>query len=297
MKILNFGSLNLDYVYSVDHFVRAGETISSSLMEQFCGGKGLNQSVAFARAGADVYHAGCIGAEGGMLRRMLDDSGVNTRFVKTVPNVACGHAIIQVNKNGENCILLYGGANQAITEDFMDEVFSDFSEGDLLMLQNEVNGLATMIQKAKEKNMTVALNPSPFNEKITALDLSLIDWIILNETEGCEITGKQEAGDILDTLLERYPHMRVVLTLGSQGAIYADAARRTAQSIFPAHVVDTTAAGDTFTGFFFASVLSGESPETALRIASAASSITVSRKGAAPSIPTMQELKDSGILS
>lgn len=297
MKILNFGSLNLDYVYSVDHFVRAGETISSSLMEQFCGGKGLNQSVAFARAGAEVYHAGCIGAEGGMLRRMLDESGVNTRFVKTVPDVACGHAIIQVNKNGENCILLYGGANQAITEEFINEVFSDFSAGDLLMLQNEINGLDFIIRKAKEKKMVVTLNPSPFNEKITSLDLSLIDWIILNETEGCEITGKQEACDILDTLLEHYPHMRVVLTLGSQGAIYADATRRATQSIFPAHVVDTTAAGDTFTGFFFSSVLAGELPETALKIASAASSITVSRKGAAPSIPTMQELRNSGILS
>ena len=145
--------------------------------------------------------------------------------------------------------------------------------------------------------MTVALNPSPFNEKITALDLSLIDWIILNETEGCEITGKQEASDILDTLLDHYPHMRVVLTLGSQGALYADTTRRVTQSIFPAHVVDTTAAGDTFTGFFFSSVLAGELPETALKIASAASSITVSRKGAAPSIPTMQELRNSGLLS
>ena len=291
MKILNFGSLNLDYVYSVDHFVRAGETISSSLMEQFCGGKGLNQSVAFARAGADVYHAGCIGAEGGILRRMLDDSGVNTKFVKTVSDVACGHAIIQVNKNGENCILLYGGANQAITDEFMDEVLSSFTEGDLLMLQNEINGLDKIIRKAKEKKMTVALNPSPFNEKITALDLSLIDWIILNETEGCEITGKQEASDILDTLLDHYPHMRVVLTLGSQGALYADTTRRVTQSIFPAHVVDTTAAGDTFTGYFFATLMSGAAPYTALRTATAASTLAVSRKGAAPSIPTATEVQ------
>lgn len=293
MKVLNFGSLNIDYVYSVEHFVRAGETISSSRLEQFCGGKGLNQSVAFARAGADTYHAGCIGVEGEMLRDMLNDSGVDTTFVKTVEGVSCGHAIIQVNENGENCILLYGGANQAITEEMMDEVFSSFFEGDLLMLQNEINGLDLIIRKAKEKKMTVALNPSPFNEKITAIDLSWIDWMILNETEGCEITGKTNPEEILDTLLSRYPSMRIVLTLGSQGAIYADARMRTSQGIFPAAVVDTTAAGDTFTGFFFASVLSGETPTQALKIASAASSITVSRKGAAPSIPTMQELIDS----
>ena len=296
MKILNFGSCNIDYVYSLDHIVQAGETETTSAMSVFAGGKGLNQSIALARAGVQVYHAGCIGEGGDFLRALLEENGVDTSFLQTVAEKN-GHAIIQVNKNGENCILLYGGANQAITEEFMDEVLSSFTEGDLLMLQNEINGLDKIIRKAKEKKMTVALNPSPFNEKITALDLSLIDWIILNETEGCEITGKQEASDILDTLLDHYPHMRVVLTLGSQGALYADTTRRVTQSIFPAHVVDTTAAGDTFTGFFFSSVLAGELPETALKIASAASSITVSRKGAAPSIPTMQELRNSGLLS
>lgn len=296
MKVLNFGSLNIDYVYSVDHFVRAGETIASSNMEIFTGGKGLNQSVAFARAGAATYHAGCIGAEGDFLRRMLDDSGVDTSFVKTLDGVSCGHAIIQVTPEGENCIMLFGGANQMISEDFMDRVFESFGEGDLLMLQNEINGLPAIVKKAKAKKMSVALNPSPYNERIAELDLCDIDWLILNETEGCQITGKEKADDIIDALLSRYPHMRVVLTLGSKGSRYADKESRAEQSIFKAKAVDTTAAGDTFTGYFFSAVTSGHSPAQSLKIASAASSITVSRKGAAPSIPTMQEVLASGYL-
>lgn len=296
MKILNFGSLNIDYVYSVEHFVRAGETISSTRMEQFCGGKGLNQSVAFARAGAEVYHAGCIGAEGHLLIDMLDQSGVNTTFVKMVSTVPCGHAIIQISPTGENCILLYGGANQSITEDMIDEVLAHFSEGDLLMLQNETNALERIIQKAHQKGMLIALNPSPFNEKITALDFSLIDWIILNETEGQEITGESEPQKILSTLLNRYPHIKIVLTLGSKGSVYADVNNQATHGIFKTKAVDTTAAGDTFTGYFFASVMRGIHPEQALAIASAASAITVSRKGAAPSIPTMEEVQKSGYL-
>ncbi len=296
MKILNFGSLNIDYVYSVEHFVRAGETISSTNMETFTGGKGLNQSVAFARAGANTYHAGCIGAEGAFLQEMLADSGVDTSLVKALKGVPCGHAIIQVTPAGENCIMLFGGANQSITDELMDEAFAGFGEGDLLMLQNEINRLPEIIKKAKEKRMSIALNPSPFNEKITELDLSDINWLILNETEGCEITGKKAADDIIAELIARYPNIRVVLTLGSKGSRYADKDCRAEQSIFKAKAVDTTAAGDTFTGFFFSSVMSGKTPAEALRIASAASSITVSRKGAAPSIPTMQEVLASGYL-
>lgn len=297
MKVLNFGSLNIDYVYSVDHFVRAGETLSSDRLEQFCGGKGLNQSVAFARAGSDTYHAGLIGVEGEFLRQMLVQSGVNTDLVRTVDGVSCGHAIIQVTHAGENCILLFGGANRMITESFMDEVLSGFAKGDLLMLQNEINGLPQIIKKAKDKGMTVAINPSPFNERITELDLTMIDWMILNETEGKEITGRESADDIISTLLSQYPHIKIVLTLGSDGAIYADREARASHGIFKTKVVDTTAAGDTFTGFFFSSVISGKTPAEALRIASAASAITVSRKGAAPSIPTISEVLSSGYLN
>lgn len=291
MKVLNFGSLNIDYVYDVDHFVRAGETISSNALQLFCGGKGLNQSVAFARSGAQTYHAGCIGKDGGMLTDMLRSAGVDVRFVRVREDVASGHAIIQVSKSGENCILLHGGANQSMDDAFVDEVLSHFGKGDLLMLQNEINHLPYIVQRAKERGMTIVLNPSPFNEKILALDLSKLDAIIVNETEGNELSGETEADAIIAALLARYPAMRIVLTLGKHGAIYADAKERAFCEIMPMPVQDTTAAGDTFTGYFFSTLLRGEAPAQALKTATAASALAVSRKGAAPSIPTAEEVK------
>ena len=291
MKVLNFGSLNIDYVYDVDHFVRAGETISSNALQLFCGGKGLNQSVAFARSGAQTYHAGCIGKDGGMLTDMLRGAGVDVRFVRVREDVASGHAIIQVSKSGENCILLHGGANQSMDDAFVDEVLSHFGKGDLLMLQNEINHLPYIVQRAKERGMMIVLNPSPFNEKILALDLSKLDAIIVNETEGNELSGETEADAIIAALLARYPAMRIVLTLGKHGAIYADAKERAFCEIMPMPVQDTTAAGDTFTGYFFSTLLRGEAPAQALKTATAASALAVSRKGAAPSIPTAEEVK------
>ena len=291
MKVLNFGSLNIDYVYGVDHFVRAGETISSNGLQLFCGGKGLNQSVAFARSGAKTYHAGAIGKDGGMLLDMLKSAGANTDFVRVREDAASGHAIIQVSGSGENCILLHGGANQTMDDAFVDEVLSHFGAGDLLMLQNEINNLDYIIRTAKARGMFAVLNPSPFDEKILALDLSLLDAIIVNETEGNGLSGKSEPDEILAELLSRYPDMKIVLTLGKQGAVYADASTRAFCDIIKTAVKDTTAAGDTFTGYFFSMLMQGEAPENALKIATAASAITVSRMGAAPSIPAMDEVK------
>lgn len=296
MKVLNFGSLNIDYVYSVDHFVRAGETLASDRLELFSGGKGLNQSVAFSRAGADIYHAGCVGKDGSMLTDVLKSNKIDTKFVRVTEETSTGHAIIQVTKKGENCILLFGGANLTVDRDFVDRVIAEFDAGDLLMLQNEINDLGYIIEQAHKKGLQIALNPSPFNEKINALDLSLIDWLIVNETEGKDITGKEEPSDILDSLLSSYPAMKVILTLGSDGSMYADANTRASHGIFKAEVVDTTAAGDTFTGYFFTSVTKGIAPAEALRIASAASAIAVSRKGASPSIPSLDEVINSEYL-
>ena len=291
MKVLNFGSLNIDYVYGVDHFVRAGETISSNGLQLFCGGKGLNQSVAFARSGVETYHAGAIGKDGGMLLDMLKSAGANTDFVRVREDGASGHAIIQVSGSGENCILLHGGANRTMDDAFVDEVLANFGTGDLLMLQNEINNLDYIIRTAKARGMFVVLNPSPFDEKILALDLSLLDAIIVNETEGNGLSGRTEPEEILAELLARYPKMKIVLTLGKHGATYADADTRAFCDIIKMPVKDTTAAGDTFTGYFFSMLMQGEAPEKALKIATAASAVTVSRMGAAPSIPTMDEVK------
>lgn len=289
MKILNFGSLNLDLVYQMPHFVRAGETLSSTGFSRNVGGKGLNQSVALAKAGAEIYHAGLVGEDGEMLRAFLAENGVDTRFVRTVDQPS-GHAVIQVEPAGNNCILLYGGANQCISEAFIQEALAPFGESDFLVLQNEINKIDSIINAAHAKGMQVVLNPSPIADNLKTLPLEKISWFILNEIEGSELSGESDPEKILDRLSALYPHAKIVLTLGGDGSMYSGEGRRVKQNIFPVKAVDTTAAGDTFTGFFFAAVADGVDPAEALRRASKASSISVTRPGAAASIPCLAEV-------
>ena len=292
MKILNFGSLNLDLVYQMPHFVRAGETLSSTAFSRNVGGKGLNQSVALAKAGAQVYHAGLVGEDGEMLRSFLAENGVDVRFVRTV-DAPSGHAVIQVEPAGNNCIFLYGGANQRVTEDFIREALEPFEAGDFLILQNEINDIGRIISLAADKGMQVVLNPSPIADNLKSLPLERVSWFILNEIEGAELSGRSDAKDVLEGLTARYPHSRIVLTLGSEGSVYAGEGRRVHQSAYRVKAVDTTAAGDTFTGFFFAAMAEGADVEEALRRASKASAISVTRPGAAASIPTLSEVLEA----
>ena len=291
MKILSFGSLNLDKVYSVDHFVRAGETMSSAKLEEFCGGKGLNQSVAIARAGGEVYHAGCVGAaDGGMLLDMLRSSGVDISLVRQL-SCPSGHAIIQVNGEGQNCILLYGGANQQVSAEQIDETLASFAAGDILVLQNEISNLSYLIEAAGKKGMTIVLNPSPMTADILAMPLQYVSYFLLNEVEAKDLCGETAADEAYpEKLLERFPNSRIVLTLGERGCIYRDSAQQISCPACKVQAVDTTAAGDTFTGFFVAAIASGLDVHTALEQATKAAAISVGRKGAAPSIPTREEM-------
>ncbi|MBQ9065359.1 MAG: ribokinase [Blautia sp.] len=290
MKVLNFGSLNVDNVYSMPHFVTAGETLASSKIEKFCGGKGLNQSVALAKAGLQVYHAGAVGNDGDMLLDVCHEYGVDTTYIKKMDGPG-GHTVIQVDETGQNCIILYGGTNRLITPPFVDEVIAGFGEGDILVLQNEISSLPYIIDKAYAAGMKIVLNPSPYDSNLDGCDFSKIWLFLLNEVEGLQCTGCSEPQQIMDELMKKYPGSCVVLTLGSAGAWYCDKSARVFQDIFKVKAVDTTAAGDTFTGFFVASLTSGESPAESLRIAAKASSIAVTRKGAAPSVPTIEEVK------
>ncbi|MBM7621154.1 ribokinase [Bacillus tianshenii] len=289
MKFLNYGSLNKDKVYTVPHFVTAGETLASLGYAEYSGGKGLNQSIALARAGADVHHAGKIGQDGHSLKEELSRAGIKVKGISE-KGMITGHAIIQINEHGENCILLYGGANREITESEIDKVLAEFGEGDVLVLQNEINHLDYLIESAYRKRFAVVLNPSPMDESVNKIDLSKMHYLILNEVEGREITGHGEPKDILDQLINDYPTLKVVLTLGAAGSVYRDATQEFRQDIFPVEVVDTTAAGDTFLGYFLAHVFKNGKVPDALRIASKAASIAVSRKGAAKSIPTIDEV-------
>lgn len=291
VKVLNFGSLNLDYVYNVDHFVRAGETISSSLLNTFCGGKGLNQSIALARAGAKVYHAGAVGNDGGALVKVLEDNNVDTSLIRIV-DLPTGHAIIQRDPDGQNCILLFGGANQSITDSHIEAALSGFSKDDYLILQNEINNTKSIMKRAKDKGMKIVLNPSPMDEKIHALPLELVDIFIVNEVEAESLFGSPEPNQIMKNFRMRFPKATIVLTMGKMGAWYQDPSLSSPlyHGIYDVPVVDTTAAGDTFTGYFISCISESMAIPRALEISSMASSLAVSKEGAEPSIPAMKEV-------
>lgn len=289
MKVLNIGSMNLDLVYSVDHIVQPGETEASFALDTFLGGKGLNQSMALAKAGVEVYQGGMIGEDGQVFLDACAEYGVRADYIRTVPGKS-GHAVIQRDKNAQNCILLYGGANQMLTEEYVDSVLADFGAGDILLLQNEVNQMGYIVEKAYEKGMQIALNPSPFNEKLDAVDMRKISIFLLNEVEGNQVTGLTDPDEILAEMLRRFPKAKIVLTLGKDGAVYADAEQKHFQPIFKVQAVDTTAAGDTFTGYFLAGLLSGMPVPEILKMSAKASSIAVSRAGAVPSIPYRDEV-------
>lgn len=294
-KVLCFGSLNIDYVYKVDHFVQKGETISSKALNVFSGGKGLNQSVTLGKAGCEAYHAGLIGEDGKFLLDVLTESGVDVSMVGISEEIRSGNALIQNDDGGDNCIILYPGANFAITKDRVDEVLQKFDKGDYIVLQNEINELAYIVEQARERGMIIVLNPSPMNERLTPEILDAADWMVLNEIEAMQLTGcgLDQEEELAAALREKFSGCRFVLTLGEKGSCYIDQDTKIHQEIFPTKAVDTTAAGDTYTGYFIAGLLKGWNMEECLRIAAKASSIAVSREGAAPSVPWMKEVEES----
>lgn len=218
-RILSYGSLNLDLVYQVPHFVQAGETLSSASRTVHCGGKGLNQSIAAARAGGAVSHAGRVGRDGAVLTDALRDSSVDTAFV-SVGDGPSGHAVIQVDPAGQNCILLFGGSNQEITHEETDRALEHFQAGDYLILQNEINGLPYIMEQAARRGMRIVFNPSPIDEHIGDLPLDQAWLLIFNEIEGAALAGCSDETEILDTLRRRWPRCRLLLTLGSRGHLH-----------------------------------------------------------------------------
>ena len=283
-KVLVFGSLNLDHVYEVDHMAVPGETIASKSSQTFCGGKGLNQAIAFAKAGAETYLAGKIGEDGEKLRKACENNGIYTDFLMKGKSLS-GNAVIQVDRQGQNSIVLFGGSNQEQTEEEICEVIRHFQEGDLLIFQNEVNGLDKIIEAASARKMQLVFNPSPYRPELLSLELKKLSWLILNEVEACQITGKKSVEEILKRLRDICPLTGIVLTLGEEGAVCSLGEKIFWQECYSARTVDTTAAGDTFTGYFFTEYRKNGSIKKALDIAAKASSLAVSRKGAAESIP------------
>ena len=292
MKIISFGALNLDHVYNVPHMVMPGETITSDALNDYAGGKGLNQSVAAARAGADVVHMGAIGYDGEFMVDLLKAAGANTENILRLPT-SSGHTIIQVTPEGQNSIIVFGGANRMLTEEYVCQCLEKAEKDDFVLLQDETNISRCVIREAAKRGLRVVFNPSPVSKEINSYPLNDVSIFIVNEIEGAQLAGMEldaEPQCLLDKLCEMYPKADIILTLGKRDLICCIDGKRYTQKVFLVNTVDTTAAGDTFCGYLLAALCDRLDVPQALERAAAASAICVSRPGAAPSIPTKEEV-------
>lgn len=284
MRILNIGSMNIDYVYKVEHIVSEGETQNVLLVETNVGGKGLNQSVAAARAGGTVFHAGMIGKEGKILIDFLKKSEVDISLVSLCDKDQ-GHAVIQVDKQGRNSILVYGGSNKMVTKEYIDKVLDEFSSEDILMVNNEVSEAEYMLKKAYEKKMKTVFNASPIDNILLNMDLINVTYLVVNEIEGEALSGEKEPKMMLESILHKYHDIKIILTLGPDGSMYRDKEKTINQGSYKVEAKDTTAAGDTYMGYLVAGLANELQIEDCMKTASMAAAIAVTKHGAAETIP------------
>ena len=288
--IINFGSINIDHLYRVPHFVAPGETLASTAYSKGLGGKGFNQSIALHRAGAPVRHVGCIGADDATadawLHTQLTQLGLDLSAVQAV-ETATGHALIQVNDDGENCILLYPGANHELTEAQINAELNH-ANADWVLLQNETNAITSIIERAHAAGKKVVFNPAPCRAELAQLPLHKLHTLIVNEIEAQQLSGEHQLEAALNKLATLCPN--IILTLGGDGVRYIGEAGAQFVAAKKVEVVDTTAAGDTFIGYYLASMAQGMDVRAALERASAAAAITVTRLGAVSAIPFAHEI-------
>ena len=195
------------------HFCYQGKQSLPMLYFINCGGKGLNQSIAAAKAGNDVIHAGLIGTGGEALEQSLQENGIDVTLLEHKQE-QCGHAIIQVEQSGQNCILLYGGTNQMLTESYVDGVFDKIGKDTLVLLQNETNLVGNIIEKAHAKGMKIAFNAAPMNKKVLSYPLDLLNWSIINEVEGKQIAECQNDDEILPIFTKKISEMQYFVDIG-----------------------------------------------------------------------------------
>ncbi|MBR2730549.1 MAG: ribokinase [Clostridia bacterium] len=289
MKVLVFGSFNIDHVYAMPHLPARGETLYCAGYEVHVGGKGLNQALALQKAGAQTVAAGKVGPDGAYLTDYLKAGGVDVSAV-AVSDVPTGHTIIECDPDGQNQMILFGGANRAITEADCDAVLAAHGDAALLLTEYETSCVEPMLRKAKASGIRTAFNPSPFVEALRDFPYELVDCIVLNQSEGESITGERDPEAAARALHARN-HGEVILTLGADGALYYDGTELVRAPAFRVNAVDTTGAGDTFTGYCLHALLCGADPRDALRIGQAAAAIEVTRPGAAETIPDRPQVE------
>jgi len=289
--IFNIGSINIDYVYRVPHLVAPGETLASHSLSKVLGGKGANQSVAIAQAGAEVSHVGRISSTDTWALQQMSDLGVNVHNVETSDEPS-GHAIIQVDDAGENSIVLFGGANRQLTQNQLSQALSTATSSDWLLIQNECNGLEDVFALASEKQCPVAFNPAPMSSDVLELPLPQAHCLIVNEVEANGIVGEKSlgAGALVQALVQRFPSSMVALTLGAAGVRLINDGDVTEIASPSVKAVDSTGAGDTFVGYFLANLVAGHAATDAARKACFAAALSVTKEGATPSIPSERDV-------
>lgn len=285
MTVWNLGSINADHVYRLPHLPAPGETLAALDYRVGLGGKGANQSVALARAGADVRHIGAIGADGRWMVERMSDAGVDCRFVTEIDG-ASGHAIIEVDASGENAILLFPGSNRQIATGTVAAALDTAQPGDWLVMQNETSAQTEAARLARARGMKVAYSAAPFDPQAVRAVLDDISLLLLNEVEAEQLCAA------LGVTLKALPVETVVVTLGRRGAVWHGLAEGTEVHVpaFPVRALDTTGAGDTFAGYLIAGLAAGAEPAEALRLASAAAALKVTRAGAGDAIPARAEV-------
>ena len=301
MKALVFGSINVDYTYKVDHLAMPGETITCKERSTAAGGKGLNQSIALAQAGVESHFAGSVGQDANFLLGIMKFVGVHDHVYINEEGTT-GHAIIQANDDGNNCIVVYAGTNKRIPEDHVDKVLAHFEKDDYLLVQNQINVNKQVIEKALEIGMKVVLNPSPVKKSLFELPLDKIEYLVLNTVETLQICkhlgentiryngrdlDEDDAYALCEKLSQHLPITKIVMTLGADGSAYYDGVKKFFCPAENVKAVDTTGAGDTFTGYLVASIMQGMQIEDAMKRATKAAGIAVTKIGAAQSIPTI----------
>ncbi len=288
MAIWNLGSINADMVYSLPHLPQAGETLAAGEFAQFLGGKGANMSVAAARAGSHVCHIGAVGPEGTWARDRLMEYGVDTRHIAQI-DTPTGHAIVAVDQGGENQIILFPGANRAITQDQLGQALSAASAGDILVMQNETNLQAEAARMGRDLGLQVAYAAAPFDAKAVQAVLPHIDLLFMNEVEAGQL---QEATGLAP---EALGVADVIITLGAKGARHIHGPSGEVQEIsaLPVTPLDTTGAGDTFTGYVLAGLDRNMPMAQAMAQATRAAALMVTRHGTADVIPDLKEVQDA----
>ncbi|NUT76135.1 ribokinase [Pseudomonas sp. C1C7] len=297
-KVVVIGSLNMDLVTRAPRLPRGGETLIGQSFATVSGGKGANQAVAAARLGAQVSMVGCVGSDayGAELRAALVAEQIDCQAVSTVAG-STGVALIVVDDNSQNAIVIVAGANGELTPALIGCFDSVLQAADVIICQLEVPDATVghALKRGRELGKTVILNPAPASDPLPAHWYANIDYLIPNESEASALSGLPvDSRATAETAATRLIDMgagKVIITLGAQGALFADGQRFEHSPAPTVKAVDTTAAGDTFVGGFAAALANGKSEAEAIRFGQVAAALSVTRAGAQPSIPTLSEVQ------